>query len=145
MQVEAPDQKKTPLTPMPVFWRRNRCLYLGLNMVTIISEFALLIASLVVLITKYKVETCDNQSQQERLRSSVVLMEIIHFYNIFRTVYKTYTNFQDLDDVKSTLCKCLIVDCYCSIASICYMYVQLVFFIYRNDCYDQMPTIDSWL
>jgi hypothetical protein len=53
MQVETPAKEKTPLTPMPVFWRRNRCLYLGLNLVTIISEFALLIASLIVLITKF--------------------------------------------------------------------------------------------
>lgn len=84
---------KSRIIPMPVFWRKNKFLYLGLNLISIVTEMAFLVISIKVLVENYHSETCSEENQQERLRAALVLMELLHFYNIARIVYKTYINF----------------------------------------------------
>lgn len=126
--------KKKRIMPMATFWRRNKCLYLCISLVLIITEVLFLVGSIVVTILNYKSERCEDHEVEERLRAALIVTELLHSYNIARNIYKVYVTFQDIEDVRQTLLKCLILDCYCSIATIGYAFIQIIFFGYGFKC-----------
>jgi hypothetical protein len=47
--------------------------------------------------------------------------------------------------VKASVWKCILIDCYCCIATFVYCYVQTSYFLLRADCMDELPITTNWL
>lgn len=104
------------------FWERNRKMYLARVIIQIMFELVFCGLS----IYKAQVEiTAPCKASDEwgnQLKASVLIMCLLHYYNVVRLAHKIYYFVWAGKKEKASLWKCFLIDCYCCIASFCYMF-----------------------
>lgn len=138
------------------FWRHHPKIYLGKQIMQFCAESyffyrdidAIYEESDVFCETTEITETTefgDEPTKLEKIRIGLYLMCFLHGFHIFRLLYKLFDKLRKNKKrfTGQGLFKCLLMDCYCCLASTIYFYTQQVYWRVRGDCKDVLPKIET--
>jgi len=112
-------------------------------------ELAFLCVSIYIIVIEYEQldKSCDDKVFGPWiLRAAVAELGIIHFVNIVRNALKLSMRVRKgKKQVKAGVIKCLLIDCYCCLASTGWAFAQVCFFLKRLQCSEKVPKTYYWL
>ena len=75
---------------------------------------------------------CEYYLDLWKMQASMIMCILIHGYNIVRLFHKIYYNLRSNLTAKASLWKCLLLDCYCCLASLSHAFVISIFFLLES-------------
>lgn len=115
------------------FWDRYPKIYILKTTVQILLEFAFLCNSIYIIVIEYKMldTTCGEKVFGPWvLRAIVAELGLIHLVNIVRNCLKLWLRLRKgSKQVKAGVVKCILIDCYCCLASTGWAFAQVSFFL----------------
>ena len=112
-------------------------------------ELAFLAIAVYIIVIEYNQEngSCDHKwFEPWVLRAAVVELGLIHFVNIVRNGFKLSLRVKKNNrKVKAGVIKCLLIDCYCCVASTGWAFAQVCFFLKNQQCNEKVPRTSFWL
>ena len=79
----------------------------------------------------------------ERLRYIVDLMVFVHCYHLARLMFAAYAKYRGKTNAISGCLNCLLVDCFCFVGTVVYMYTQICYWMDYNDCKEELPNMSK--
>ena len=109
------------------------------------TETIFLIFLIIAIKTDIKTECEDYRTAGILKKTCLVLAIALHVYNIIRLCHKIYYNVRTQISVKASIWKCILIDCYCCIATFVYACIQSGYFLLRTRCMKELASITYWL
>lgn len=116
------------------FWDRNPKIYVLQASLFLLIEVIFLAFSIRAVAFDLLNSICNSQDKRKILRSAILLLAVIHFYDILRLVYLIRQKIKKVVNPKPSIRRCCFINCYSFVAIFSWIYAQSCYFVAHETC-----------